>query len=222
MSSNEKSIFKSLDWFTIVLYLVMTIYGAISIYAAKYSFEQTSLFSFDTYSGKQFCWIILSLCLGFSLLLIDRQFYEAYAYPIYGCMILLLVLTIFVAPNIKGSHSWITLGPVSLQPAEFAKFATALALAKLFSTYGFSLNTPKNMAIAVGIIVLPILIIILQNETGSALVYTALVFVLYREGMTGLVLFAGLASVVIFVIALKYSLCHLWTSRLVSFVCLSY
>ena len=71
MSSNEKSIFKSLDWFTIVLYLVMTIYGAISIYAAKYSFEQTSLFSFDTYSGKQFCWIILSLCLGFSLLLID-------------------------------------------------------------------------------------------------------------------------------------------------------
>lgn len=205
MSSNENSIFKSLDWFTVVLYLVMTIYGAISIYAAKYSFEETSLFSFDTFSGKQFCWIILSLCLGFSLLLIDRQFYEAYAYPIYGCMILLLILTIFVAPNIKGSHSWISLGPVSLQPAEFAKFATALALAKLFSTYGFSLNSPKNTAIAVGIIVLPILIIILQNETGSALVYTSLVFVLYREGLTGLVLFAGVASVVIFVIALKYS-----------------
>ncbi len=205
MSSNEQSILKSLDWFTIALYLIMTIYGAISIYAAKYNFEDASLFSFATFSGKQFCWIILALCLGGSILLIDRQFYEAYAYPIYGCMILLLVLTIFVAPNIKGSHSWISLGPVSLQPAEFAKFATALALAKLFSTYGFSLNTPKNMAIAAGIIILPILIIIMQNETGSALVYTSFVFVLYREGMSGLVLFAGLTAVVIFVIALKYS-----------------
>ncbi|MDO4510428.1 MAG: rod shape-determining protein RodA [Bacteroidales bacterium] len=205
MSSNENSIFKSIDWFTIILYLVMTIYGAISIYAAKYNFDATSLFSFETFSGKQFTWIILSLCLGFSLLLIDRKFYEAYAYPIYGGMILLLILTIFIAPNVKGSHSWIVLGPVSLQPAEFAKFATALALAKLFSTYGFNLNSGRNMAIAVGIIMLPILIIIMQNETGSALVYCSLVFMLYREGMTGLVLFAGLAAVVIFVITLKYA-----------------
>lgn len=205
MSSNENSIFKSLDWFTLLLYLVMTIYGAISIYAAKYNFEETSLFSFDTYSGKQFLWIILSLCLGFSLLLIDRRFYEAYAYPIYGGMMILLFLTIFIAPNVKGSHSWIVLGPVSLQPAEFAKFATALALAKLFSTYGFGLTSTRNIGIAVGVILLPIMLIIMQNETGSALVYTVFIFVLYREGLTGLVLFAGLSAVVIFVVALKYS-----------------
>ena len=205
MRTNNRNTFKSLDWFTIVLYLVMVIYGAISIYAAKYSFEDTDFFSFDSFSGKQLCWIGLSLCLGFSLLMIDRKFYEAYAYPIYGGMIILLMVTIVVAPNIKGSHSWIPLGPVSLQPAEFAKFATALALAKLFSTYGFSLNSGRNMMIAIAIIMAPIIIIILQNETGSSLVYFSFILVLYREGMTGLVLFAGFLATLIFVLALKYS-----------------
>ena len=131
--------------------------------------------------------------------------YEAYAYPIYGAMILLLIVTIFVAPDIKGSRSWLVFGPVSLQPAEFAKFATALALAKLFSTYGFQLNSWKNYAIAVGIIVLPILCIILEKETGSALVYTSLIFVLYREGMSGFVLFAALCAITYFVLVLKYA-----------------
>lgn len=205
MRTNNRNTFKSLDWFTIVLYLVMVIYGAISIYAAKYSFEDTGFFSFDSYSGKQLCWIGLSLCLGFSLLMIDRKFYEAYAYPIYGSMIILLMVTIVVAPNIKGSHSWIPLGPVNIQPAEFAKFATALALAKLFSSYGFSLNTSRNIAIAIGIIAAPIIIIILQNETGSSLVYFSFILVLYREGLTGLVLFAGFLATLIFVIVLKYS-----------------
>jgi rod shape determining protein RodA len=120
-------------------------------------------------------------------------------------MILLLIVTIFVAPDIKGSRSWLVFGPVSLQPAEFAKTATALALAKMFSTYGFSLNGWRNYAIAIGIIALPILCIILERETGSALVYTSLIFVLYREGMSGFVLFAALMAVVYFVVVLKFA-----------------
>lgn len=205
-STNENStLFKSIDWLTVLLYMVLVVLGTISIYAASYNFDQASMFDLAKFSGKQFLWIGLSTVLGLSLLLIDRRVYEAYAYPIYAGMMLLLLVTIAIAPNIKGSHSWIVLGPVSLQPAEFAKFATALALAKLFSTYNFALNTAKNYAIAAGVILLPIMLIILQNETGSSLVYFSLVLVLYREGMTGFVLYAGVCAVVFFVLALKYS-----------------
>ena len=195
----------SVDWFTIILYLIMVVAGAVSIYAATYDYDKASMFDLSEYSGKQFMWAALAFLIGFSLLLIDRRIYEAYAYPIYGFMILLLIITIFLAPDIKGSRSWLVFGPVSLQPAEFTKAATALALAKLFSTYGFTLNGWRNYAIAIAIIMLPILCIILEKETGSALVYTALIFVLYREGMSGFVLFAALMAVVYFVVVLKFA-----------------
>ena len=205
-NDNENTdLLRQVDWFTIVLYLIMVVAGAVSIYAATYDYDKASMFDLSEYSGKQFLWAGLSFLIGFSLLLIDRRIYEAYAYPLYGFMILLLIVTIVIAPDIKGSRSWLVFGPVSLQPAEFAKAATALALAKLFSTYGFSLNGWRNYAIACGIIMLPILCIILERETGSALVYTALVFVLYREGMSGFVLFAALMAVVYFVVVLKFA-----------------
>ena len=199
------NLLRSVDWFTIVLYLIMVVAGAVSIYAATYDYDKASMFDLSEFSGKQFLWAALSFLIGFSLLLIDRRIYEAYAYPLYGFMILLLIATIFIAPDIKGSRSWLVFGPVSLQPAEFAKTATALALAKLFSTYGFTLNGWRNYAIAAGIIMLPILCIILERETGSALVYTSLIFVLYREGMSGFVLFAALMSVIYFVVVLKFA-----------------
>lgn len=204
-NSENSTLLKSIDWFTVILYLVMVTAGAVSIYAATYKFDGASMFDLTKFSGKQFLWIGLSLVIGFSLLLIDRRIYEAYAYPIYGAMMLLLVVTIVIAPDIKGSRSWIVLGPVSLQPAELAKFATALALAKLFSSYNFALNSWKHYAQALGIIVTPILLIRAQNETGTALVYTSLIFVLYREGMSGFVLYSGLCAIVYFVLALKFS-----------------
>lgn len=200
------NLLKSVDWFTLVLYLILIVAGAVSIYAASYNFDKSSsMFDFDSFSGKQFIWAGLSFILGLSLLLIDRRIYEAYAYPIYGVMILVLIVTAFIAPDVKGSRSWLHLGPMSLQPAEFAKFATALALAKLFGTYGFALNNWKNYAIAAGIIVLPILCIILEKETGTAIVYTSLIFVLYREGMSGFVLFAALCAITYFVLVLKFA-----------------
>ena len=124
---------------------------------------------------------------------------------IYAVVIVLLVVTIFVAPNIKGSHSWLVLGPIRLQPAELAKFATALALAKFMNGYGFKLTTCKNFLIALGMIFLPMVCILLQRETGSALVYLAFFLVLYREGMTGYVLLTGICAVAYFVIGMKYS-----------------
>lgn len=200
------SMFRSIDWITIVIYLLLVVTGAVSIYAASYDFDNASLFDFAEFSGKQFVWIGLSLIVGCVIMLLDYRLYEAYAYPIYGCVILLLIVTIFIAPDIKGSRSWLVLGPVSLQPAEFGKFATALALAKLFDSYNFRLNAKlSNYFHAFIIIFLPIILILMQKETGSALVYFSLIFVLYREGMSGLILFAVLLAVTYFVVAVKYA-----------------
>lgn len=197
--------FRNLDWFTIILYLLLVAAGAISIYAASYDFDNANIFDFAEFSGKQLRWIGLSLVIGFIILLLDYRIYEAYAYPIYGIVIIVLIATVFLSPNIKGSHSWLVFGPVSLQPAEFGKFATALALAKLFDSYNFTLNAkPSNYFRALIIIILPICIILCQKETGSALVYLSLFFVLYREGMSGFVLGAVFLAVLYFVLAVKY------------------
>lgn len=206
LRSTNTSVFRNLDWVTVVIYLLLVISGIVSVYAASYDFDNASIFSFDEFSGKQLRWVGLALLAGLMILLIDFRIYEAYAYPIYGVMIILLIITIFVAPDIKGSRSWLVLGPMSLQPAEFAKFATSLALAKLFSSYNFTLGgSPANYAKALTIIMLPIMLILAQKETGSALAYMALFFVLYREGMSGLILAAALCAVVIFVTAVKYT-----------------
>lgn len=200
------NVFHSLDWVTIVIYLVLVTFGAISIYAASYDFDNASLFDLNEFSGKQILWIGLSLIIGVGILLIDYRIFKIYAYPIYIVVLLVLLLTIFIAPDVKGSHSWIVMGTVSLQPAEFGKFATALALAKLFDSYNFTLNAKiSNYFRALIIIFLPIILILLQKETGSALVYISLIFVLYREGMNGLILFSILCAIVFFVIAIKFT-----------------
>lgn len=198
--------FRGLDWVTVLIYLVLVCAGAVSIYAASYDFDNASLFDLNEFSGKQIMWIGLSMVLGAVILLIDYRIFKTYAYPIYIAVLFVLLLTIFIAPDIKGSHSWISLGPVSLQPAEFGKFATALALAKLFDSYNFTLNAKiSNYFRALIIIFLPIILILLQNETGSALVYVSLIFVLYREGMSGLVLFSVFCAVTYFVVAVKFA-----------------
>lgn len=200
------SIFRNLDWFTVLLYIIMVAAGVISIYAASYDYDDASMLSFDEFSGKQVRWIGLGFAIGFILLLIDTRIYEAYAYPVYILVVALLFITPFLAPDIKGSRSWLVFGPMSLQPAEFAKFATALALARLFSAYNFVLNTKLvNYVKALAIIFIPIILILLQKETGSALTFLALFFVLYREGMSGLILFSALFAVVIFVVAIKFT-----------------
>ena len=206
LRNTETNVFRSLDWTTVILYIILVTMGAISIYAASYDFDNASLFDLNEFSGKQILWIGLSLIVGTVILFLDYRIYKTYAYPIYIGILLLLLLTIFIAPNVKGSHSWLVLGPVSIQPAEFGKFATALALAKLFDGYNFSLNTKiSNYFRALIIIFLPICLILLQKETGSALVYISLIFVLYREGMSGMVLFSILCAISFFVIAVKFT-----------------
>lgn len=202
----NQSYFRYIDWLTVGIYLVLVIAGVFSVYAASYDFDNASILDFNEFSGKQVRWIGCAMALALMILLIDRRMYDTYAYPIYAFVLLLMVITIFVAPDTKGSRSWIVLGPVSFQSAEFGKFATALALAKLFSSYNFRLNeSAGNDLKALTIIFIPVILILAQKETGSALAYLALFFVLYREGMSGIVMSAALFAVVAFVLAVKYS-----------------
>lgn len=202
--SRRNNFLKSIDWVIVILYVVLVMFGWVCIYGASYNFEDTQFWDFNYRYGKQLLWIAMAFTIGGLILLVDGEIYSVFAYPLFGLFILLLLLTVAVAPDIKGSHSWLVLGPVSLQPAEFAKTATCLALAKAMSKYGFQIKSMAD-AIPVGaIILLPILIIVAQNETGSALVYTSLCIVLYREGMPGIFLVLGFLAVVFFIVAIRF------------------
>lgn len=183
----------------------MVVAGWFSICGASYEFDNVGLFDIAGRPGSQLMWMGLSVGIIFVILMLESDFFDVFAYLIYAVVILLLIATIFLAPNIKGSHSWLVLGPIRLQPAEFAKFATALAVAKLMNIYGFKLTVPKNFLIVLVLIFLPMVCILLQKETGSALVYLAFFLMLYREGMSGYILLAGVCAVVFFVTEMKYS-----------------
>lgn len=201
---NQKGIIRSLDWWTIAIYIALLAFGWLSVCGASYTYGETDIFSLDTRSGMQIVWIGTSICLGFVILMLDDRFFDTPAYFIYFLLMLLLFATIFNPHSIKGSRSWLVLGPLRLQPAEFAKFATALAVSKFMSSYSFNIERMKDFCMAAGIVFLPMLLIVLQRETGSALVYLAFFLMFYREGMSGNVLFTGIAMVVYFVVGVRF------------------
>ena len=198
-------VLRSLDWVTIVIYLLLLAAGWMSVCGASYDYGDTDLLSLSTRSGMQIVWIGASIVIAFVLLLLDERYYETFAYIIYILLLLLLFGTIFNPHSIKGSHSWLVLGPVRLQPAEFAKFATALALAKFMSVYGYDIHKWKYFGPTLAIILLPMVCIVLQRETGSALVYLAFFLMFYREGMPGSILFTAVAMVVYFVVGIRFA-----------------
>ena len=206
----HKGVLRSLDWWTILIYLALLTFGWVSVCGASYSYGETDIFSLDTRSGMQIVWIATSIVLGFVLLMTDDRYYEMLAFIIFGILLVLLFGTIFNPHTIKGSRSWLVLGPLRLQPAEFAKFATALALAKLMSIYGYDIHKWKHFAAALVIIFLPMIFIVLQHETGSALVYVSFFLMLYREGMPGSVLLTGVAMVVYFVVGIRFADVMMW------------
>lgn len=204
MTNKSDNIFSRIDWLTVSLYIVIMVFGWFSICGASADIENPDLFSFGSRSGKQLVWILCALFLSAALLSITQKFFISYSYIIYWAFIVLLVVTIFIATDTKGSNSWLHLGPVSIQPAEFAKFATALALAKYIDKYDFNASVFGHLISAIGIFLLPMLLIIAQKETGSAIVYCAFFLVLYREGMTGYVLLVGFCAILFFVLGIKY------------------
>ena len=203
--AKHPGVLRSLDYWTILIYIALLTFGWLSVCGASYTYGDTDIFALSTRSGMQIVWIGTSLVLGFVLLLLDDRYYDTFAYIIYILLLILLFATIFNPHTIKGSRSWLVLGPLRLQPAEFAKFATALALSKFMSTYGYDIHQWKHFAATLAIIFLPMMFIVLQRETGSALVYFAFFLMFYREGMPGSILFTAVAMVVYFVVGIRYA-----------------
>lgn len=195
------------DWLAILLYLILVVIGWLAIYAADgtYTITDTS-FSIEGRALSQLIWIGISAGAAIAILLIDTFFLKQSAPVLYFAMIGLLIVTIFIAPDIKGSRSWLVItDSVRLQPAEFSKLTTALMLAWWMSKYNFSLERTRDLAIAFAIIIAPMLIIVLQSETGSALVYAAFIIILYREGLSSAVPLFGVFCALLFVLELKFA-----------------
>ena len=198
----RNNLWANIDWITILLFLSLVFLGWINIYAAIYNPESQSIFDLSQQYGKQLIWIGAALVLGFIILLIEINFYVFFAYFIYGFIIFLLLLVLFIGKEINGAKSWIDIGGFTLQPSEFGKFATGLALAKYMSTFGFKLQRFKSIVVIGMIIFTPVFFIVLQNDTGSALVYFSFVLVLFREGLSGVILFFGALIALLFILAL--------------------
>jgi len=201
----QKGIFRHIDRTLVVLYLTLVLMGWISIYAAVYNSEHGSIFDISQSYGRQMLWIGTSMVLALLVILTDAKFFNAFAYPIYVGTLLLLIIVLLFGKEIAGSKSWFQIGSFALQPAEFAKFATNLALAHYLSALDFDSRKRKSQIISVLILILPALLILLQNDTGSAIVYASLVLVLYRQGMPGSILLLGLAVVLLVIMALLFN-----------------
>jgi len=176
--------------------------GWLNIYAAVYSDEHNSIIDFTQRYGMQLIWIIFAFGLAMFVLLIDRRVYFVFAYFFYGLAILLLVAALLFGRVVNGAHSWLQIGSVGIQPAEFAKFATILALSKLIGVYNFKILDPRSIFKISFIILLPAVIILLQNDTGSAMVYTALLLVLYREGIPNWFILFLIFMIILFILVI--------------------
>lgn len=196
---------KTVNWWLIIIYLILIFTGWANIYASVHAEEPSSIFDWACRSGKQFIWMLTALGLAALILFaIPPRVYEPITPFLYGITIVLLVAVILIGSDIKGSHSWFSLGPVRFQPAEISKIATSLLLASVMSRNGFHLKG-KSFWTVVGIIALPMLIIVAEKETGSALVYIGFVFVLYREGLSGWIISLFALVILIFILTLVAS-----------------
>lgn len=181
----ESAIFGGVDWWTVLIYVMLVGLGLLSIYAAVYNEEHSSVFDMSQKYGSQLMWIGICMVMNIVILLVDSKYYHYLAYQAYALSILLLLLTFVVGRTVNGAHSWIRIGPFSMQPVEFAKMTTALALGKYMSNYGFNIHRMGSLSRVAMIIALPALIAYAQNDTGSAMVFGSFLFMLYREGFTG-------------------------------------
>ena len=197
---------KTIDWWLVACWVTLILIGWTNIYASIHSSDPSSIFEFASRSGKQFVWICTSLGLaGLILFAINPRFYEGFSVPIYALTILLLIAVIFLGIEVKGSRSWFAFGPVRLQPAEISKISTSLLLATVMSQLGYKIGRTKDFIITALIILVPMMIIVLQSETGSALVYVGFIFMLYREGLSGWLIFMIGMAILLFILTLTAS-----------------
>lgn len=205
MNSRSNNLLANIDWVSILLYLLLVFIGWLNIYAAVYDENHSSIFDISQKYGKQLVWIGAAFVLAFLVLLTDSKFFTTFSMVIYGIMIFLLIAVLFLGTETKGARSWFEIGDFRIQPAEFAKFATNLAIAYVMSRHNFKVMRFSSLLTIGLILALPAGLIILQNDTGSALVYSSFILVLFREGLHGSILLLCFVAAAIFIMALLYS-----------------
>ncbi|MPM00914.1 Peptidoglycan glycosyltransferase MrdB [bioreactor metagenome] len=202
MERRERGLLENIDWATILTYLALVLIGWISIYSAVYDEAHKSIFDLDARYGKQLVWIGVSLLIALFILVIDPKFFSQTSYLWYGVFIVMLLAVLAVGSETKGAKSWFGVGDFGIQPSEFAKATTALALAKILSGIDVDMKNLKTKFAAITIVAIPMLLVLLQNDTGSALVFLVFVLVLFREGLSLSVLIFGAAMAILFVLSL--------------------
>ncbi len=203
-SSRNIKAFQNLDWLSIFLYLILVIMGWFTIFAAVYNEEAGSITDITQRYGKQLIWMGIAFLIATVILLTDSKFFTTFSMPLYILMLLVLILLVFVGKEVKGARAWFELGSLKIQPGEFAKVTTALALAYIMSRPGFRIMRMRNLLTACLVVLLPAFIIILQNDTGSALVFSAFIVVMYREGLYGTIPLLLVIMALIFIFSLLY------------------
>ena len=198
----RRGVFQGVDWVMIIIYLLLVFMGWINIYAAVYNQDHASIFDLSQRYGKQLMWIAASLLLAFIIILIDPKFFNQFAFLIYGIALLTLLFVLGFGKEVAGSKSWFQIGSFAIQPAEFVKFSTALALAHYLGNLGVKVDNLKATFYSAVIILTPAALILLQNDTGSALVYVSFIFVLYRQGLSGNIFVIGFVFVLLAILSL--------------------
>jgi rod shape determining protein RodA len=199
----EEKITNKVDWVTVLIYAVIVLWGWVNIFSVTYDERANqSIFDLSLNSGRQMMFIIISMFIIAAILIIDMRFYETFAYIIFGAVLFVLLLVPFIGKEVGGNRAWLGIGSFGVQPSEFAKFATSLAVAKFIGSIGFRMDNIRNQIVLFAIIFAPIVLILLQKDTGTALVFTVFVLVFYREGMSPFLILVGVAMAIIFVLTL--------------------
>ncbi|MBI1767829.1 MAG: rod shape-determining protein RodA [Bacteroidetes bacterium] len=199
----DNDISGSIDWTTVMLFFGLVAFGWLNIFAAVYDENaKQSIFDLSLNSGRQLLFIGASLIIAFAITIVDLRFYETFAYVFYAVILFVLILVPIIGKEVGGNKAWIGIGSFGVQPSEFAKFITALAIAKYIGSVGFRMDSLRSQAILFALIGLPMGLILLQKDTGTALVFTSFVLVFFREGMSPFLLIVGICAATLFVLTL--------------------
>ena len=218
----NKNFWSQLDWFTIFLYLILVTIGWLNIYAAVYNDEHQSIFDITQKYGRQLLFIFAGLIIIALIFIIDSNIYPLLSYIVYSVTILSLIGVLMFGDASHGARSWFDIGLFKIQPAEFAKFATALAVANFMSKQNFNIRKISNLLFIAGILLTPLVLILLQPDTGSAIVYIVFILVLYREGLSGIFLIFGVIIIILFILViLKINIIFIFIS-LIIIACVAY
>ncbi|MDZ7738354.1 MAG: rod shape-determining protein RodA [Bacteroidales bacterium] len=210
------NILANLDWIVVIIYLLFILFGWINIYSAMYNEEHASIFDTSQRYGKQMIWMLAALFIAVIILVMDSRFYIFFSWVLYAAVLLSLILVLLAGKEVNGAMSWFEIGGFSLQPAEFAKFATVLALARYLSREGRTASSLKVLFVSLLIIFTPALFILMQPDLGSTLIFFSLVLVLFREGLSIYYFVIGILAAILFIAVLLVDSIYIYSALILA------